>query len=301
MSTQAHNSQRFSEKVRQIRAGVPVVLAQWGLRSRFTRWRLTQDPSTGLVVLFGVLNYTDITEHTLTPFSDYFDPRLLLELGVGLNVQVVSSDSEGVRYAFILDRGRLPAREDLPALERSQLLVGSTYGKKQTAAAWHEPIIVVDLSGYDQLDFERQDQYLALAGNQRALLGSPAATLPLTKQFQTLISPNRSLAPVVAAPTILAQVEAEVERRKALYPPRPGNRKSLNEPSADSLLNSRSEVMLRIRLLLDEYDALASSLGEPERATGKVTRIGRVGRNVGRRDRRADFQLIETGRPPRRV
>ena len=271
MATQAHTSRRFSEKVRQIRAGVPVVLAQWGLRSKFTRWRLTQDPGTGLVVLFGVLNYTDITEHTLTPFSDYFDPRLLLELAIDLNVQVESSNSEGFRYAFILDRGRLPAREDLPALERSQLLVGSTDAKTPNAEAWHEPIIVVDLSGYDQLDFERQDHYLALAGNQRALLGSPAATAPLLKQLPPLITPNRSLAAVVAAPTILAQVEAEVERRKALYQPWPGSLKSLNEPSADSLLNSRSELMLRIRLLLAEYDAF----GEP---------TGRTGKGVWRRD-----------------
>ena len=290
----------FSEKVRQIRAGVPVVLAQWGLRSKFTRWRLTQDPGTGLVVLFGVLNYSDITEHTLTPFSDYFDPRLLLELAIDLNVQVESTNSEGFRYAFILDRGRLPAREDLPALERSQLLVGSTDAKTPNAEAWHEPIIVVDLSGYDQLDFERQDHYLALAGNQRALLSSPAATAPLLKQ----LPPHHAQPPPGRGrrgPTILAQVEAEVDRRKALYQPWPGNRKSLNEPSADSLLNSRSELMLRIRLLLAEYDALGSPLGEPERALGEVTHLARVGRNGGSRDRRADFQLIETGRPPHRV
>jgi hypothetical protein len=301
MATQAHDSQRFSEEVRQIRAGVPVVLAQWGLRSKFTRWRLTQDPSTGLVVLFGVLNYTDITEHTLTPFSDYFDPRLLLELAMGLNVQVVSSDSEGFRYAFILDRGRLPARKDLPALERSQLLVGITDAKKPTAEAWHKPIIVVDLSGYDQLNFERPDHYLALAGNQRALIGFQTTAAPLFKQFPTLSTPNRSLVTVVAAPTILAQVETEVARRKALYQPWPGNPNSQSQPSVDSLLKSRSELMLRIRLLLDEYDALVSPLGEPKRALAEGGHVARVGRKGGSRDRRADYQLGDRGRPPHRV
>ena len=274
--------------MRQIRAGVPVVLAQWGLRSKFTRWRLTQDPGTGLVVLFGVLNNTDITEHTLTPFSDYFDPRLLLDLAIDLNVQVESSNSEGFRYAFILDRGRLPAREDLPALERSQLLVGIADAKEPTAEAWHEPIIVVDLSGYDQLDFERQERYLALASNQRALLGSPAATPPLLKQLPPLITPDRSLAAVVAAPTILAQVEAQVERRKALYQPWPGNPKSLNEPSADNLLKSRSELMLRICLMLDEYDKLARPLGKPERVLDRATHSAGATRVGGRMGMRPD-------------
>jgi len=85
-------------------------------------------------------------------------------------------------------------------------------------------------------------------------------------------------ASVVAAPTVLAQVEAEVERRKALYKQLPGNPKSLNESNADNLVRSRSELMLRIRLMLDEYNDLVRPLGESEREIDEVTHIARVGR-----------------------
>jgi hypothetical protein len=187
MATQTGPAQRFAAKVRQIRAGVPAILAQWGLRSKFTRWRLTQDPSTGLVVLFGVLNNTFITEHTLTPFNDYFDPRLLLDLALDLNVQVESSSGEGFRYAFILDRGQLPARAAPPALEHSQLLVGSPYSSAPAAGAWPRPIVVVDLSGVDQFNFESQADYQALVDHERALIGAPAMTAPQFNHFPPLI------------------------------------------------------------------------------------------------------------------
>ncbi|HEX2998569.1 MAG TPA: hypothetical protein VHP14_27350, partial [Anaerolineales bacterium] len=74
---------------------------------RFKRWRLTQDPDTGMVVLFGILNNRYIAEHTSTPFNHYFDPRVLHDLADELQVQVVSCNSHGLRYAFILDRGEL--------------------------------------------------------------------------------------------------------------------------------------------------------------------------------------------------
>ena len=107
MLTQTLNSHRFPEKEWQIRARVPAILAQWGLRSKFTRWRLTQDSSTGLVVLFGVLNNPSMTGHTSTQFNDYFDPGLLRDLAIDLNVPVMPSNNDGLRYAFILDRGQL--------------------------------------------------------------------------------------------------------------------------------------------------------------------------------------------------
>jgi hypothetical protein len=281
MVTQTRDSQRFAEKVRQIRTRVPTVLAQWGLRPKFARWRLTQDPSTGLVVLFGVLNNNCITAHTPTPFNDYFDPRLLFDLAIDLNVQVVSSVSEGFRYAFILDRGQLgqlPARVDFPGLEQSQLLVGITYAKQPIAVVWGRPIVVVDMTELDQPNLERHEGYQVEADFQLAIIDAQATASPLFKQLPALITPNHSPASVVAAPTVLAQVEAEVERRKALYKQLPGNPKSLNESNADNLVRSRSELMLRIRLMLDEYNDLVRPLGESEREIDEVTHIARVGR-----------------------
>jgi hypothetical protein len=254
MVTQTRDTQRFAEKVRQIRARVPTVLAHWGLRSKFARWRLTQDPSTGLVVLFGVLNNKYIAAHPTTPFNDYFDPRVLLDLSIDLTVPVVSSDSEGFCYAFILDRGQLgplPARVDLPSLERSQLFVGSPDAKEPIARVWNKPMVVVDMTDVDQPN-ERNEDYQALADFQSRVIDAQAIPAPLIKPLPALITPNHGLAGVVAIPTVLAQVEAEVERRKGLYRPWPGNPNSLNAPSAEHWVKSSALTVRPVLLMMTE-------------------------------------------------
>jgi len=127
----------YHQKAKRIRARVPVVLSQWGLPPKFKRWRLTQDLDTGLVVLFAVLNNKYIATHTATPFSDYFDPRLLHDLENDLDVQVVSCNTDGLRYAFVLDRGqidRLPTHIEFPFLDGDRLLVRVVYGDKPLPA-----------------------------------------------------------------------------------------------------------------------------------------------------------------------
>ena len=104
MITQIIEPHHFAQKVRRIRAQVSTVLTKWGLLPRFKRWRLTQDPGTGMIVLFGILNNRYIATHTSIPFSHYFDPRVLHDLANELQVQIVSCNSDGLRYAFILDR-----------------------------------------------------------------------------------------------------------------------------------------------------------------------------------------------------
>ncbi len=118
------------QKARKVRARVSTVLAKWRLLPRFKRWRLTQDPGTGLVVLFAILNNRYIATHTSIPISDYFDPRLLHDLANELQVQVVSCNSDGPRYAFILERGQidtLPTHIDIPFLDGNKLLVRVVY------------------------------------------------------------------------------------------------------------------------------------------------------------------------------
>ena len=254
MASQTRDSQRFAEKVRQIRARVPTVLAQWGLRSEFSRWRLTQDPSTGLVVLFGVLNNKYTAAHPSHAFSDYFDPRVLLDLAIDLNIAVVPSDSEGLRYAFILDRGQLgplPARVDLPSLERSQLFVGSPDTNEPLARAWDKPMVVVDVANLDQPN-ERNEDYQALADFQWTLIDAPAIPAPPIKPLPALITPNHGLAGVVAIPTVLAQVEAEVERPKGLYGPWLGNPNSLNAPSGEHWVKSGAQPARPALLMMTE-------------------------------------------------
>lgn len=130
MTTQIHDPGHFAQQARQIRRQVSTVLTKWGLLPRFKRWRLTQDPGTGMVVLFGVLHNGYIAAHTSIPFRDYFDPRVLHDLANELQVQVVSCNSDGLRYAFILDRARLgkvPTHIDFPFVEEGKLQVRVAY------------------------------------------------------------------------------------------------------------------------------------------------------------------------------
>ena len=78
-----------------------------------------------MIVLFGILNNRYIATHTSIPFGDYFDPRLLHDLANEIQLQVVACNSDGLRYAFILDRGqfgRLPTHIDFPFIDNGKLL-----------------------------------------------------------------------------------------------------------------------------------------------------------------------------------
>lgn len=112
MITQAIDPHHYVRRARQIKAQIPLILSKWGLLPKFTRWRLAQDPETGTVVLFGVLDTQYIAVHATTPFSNYFDPRLLSDLEAELHVQILPSSNDGLRYAFILELGEL---NSLPA------------------------------------------------------------------------------------------------------------------------------------------------------------------------------------------
>jgi hypothetical protein len=103
--TQVIEARYFNQKAVQVRTQVSAVLTKWGLLARFKRWRLTQDPETGMIVLFGVLNNKYFATHTSIPFGDYFDPRLLQDLESELQMQVVFCHSDGLRYAFICSPG----------------------------------------------------------------------------------------------------------------------------------------------------------------------------------------------------
>jgi hypothetical protein len=143
MIIQTNDQNQFNQKAWRIRTQVSTILKKWGLLPRFKRWRLTQDPDTGMIVLFGILNNKYIASHTSIPFSDYFDPRLLNDLANELQVQVVSCNSDGLRYAFILDRGslnKLPTHVDYPFIDNGKLLFRVIYSNNLPPA----PVSPVD-------------------------------------------------------------------------------------------------------------------------------------------------------------
>ena len=155
MTTPTIDPHHFNQKARRIRTQVATVLTKWGLLPRFKRWRLTQDPDTGMVVLFGILNHSFIATHTSIPFSDYFDPRLLHDLANELQVQVVSCNSDGLRYAFVLDRGQidiLPTHIDYPFLDGDRLFVRVVYRDKPVPQALVPQIVLAPLIPADIVD-----------------------------------------------------------------------------------------------------------------------------------------------------
>jgi len=148
MITPTIEPHHFEQEARRVRSQVSKILTRWGLLPRFKRWRLTQDPDSGMIVLFGILNNRYIATHTSIPFSDYFDPRLLHDLASEMQLQVVACNSDGLRYAFILDRGqfgRLPTHIDFPFIDNGKLLVRVVYGDNpQTVPAPPIDIAMVD-------------------------------------------------------------------------------------------------------------------------------------------------------------
>ena len=151
MITQTIDPHYFDQKALRIRDQVSAVLTKWGLLPRFKRWRLTQDPGTGMIVLFGILN----NRYIATPFSDYFDPRLLHDLENELQVQVVYCNSDGLRYAFILDRGqfdRLPTHIDYPFFDNGKLLVRVVYSDNRPSI----PALPVEVATVDDQTLVQQ-------------------------------------------------------------------------------------------------------------------------------------------------
>ncbi|HEY5270171.1 MAG TPA: hypothetical protein VII97_07525 [Anaerolineales bacterium] len=119
-------------------------------------------------MLFAVLNNYYIATHSTIPFSDYFDPRLLHDLANDLHVQVVSCNSDGLRYAFILDRGQidlLPTHIDFPFLDGDKLLVRVVYGDKPVSEVIEPQITPAPLIAADIVD----DQTLVRRGVEALL------------------------------------------------------------------------------------------------------------------------------------
>ena len=114
----------YYQEARLIKIQASEVLEKWGLPARFKRWRLSKDPRTRMVVLFGELNTGYIGRQTVIQLKDYFDPCLLLDLANQLQVQVITGTSDGMRYAFIMNRGlidKLPSNLGFTFLDKDKL------------------------------------------------------------------------------------------------------------------------------------------------------------------------------------
>lgn len=251
----------FNQKAQQIRAHVPIALAQRGLLPKFSRWRLTQDPSSGLVVLFGILNDKYIATHTQTPVDAYFDPRLLHDLATDLQVQVIPSNNVGYRYAFILDRG---LQEPLVTVPDFVDVEHDSFPADVSGRL--EPIILV------------WDENLVVAGSPHLskTIAPRVVYHPLIDDFQSI--PVTAASPILQQPVVVPVIaEVETPLRTTLFAsalryPQSG---SENLPSA---VMSRRESLPRLLQVFEQYNDLLRtpglSEGEFAQAASSFARIG---------------------------
>jgi hypothetical protein len=193
MITQASDQHHFIRRARQIKARIPGLLLQWGLVPKFKRWRLAQDPITGMVVLFGVLDNKYIATHSTTPFADYFDPRVLNDLSRELQARVISSANDGLRYAFVLERGDIgesPAPDPIKPVSHSHVRMGLIQKKVGTRLP-HSFVLVDDVT----VTHQRLASFLKV--NDALNAAHNAETLPL--------------------PDVLLMDQAEFNRKMADY------------------------------------------------------------------------------------
>lgn len=175
MTPQAVDPRHFIRRMRQIRATLPDVLTRWGLLPKFKRWRLAQDPDTGTVILFGVLDNHYIATHTTTPFSNYFEPRLLHDLATELGAQVIPSASDGLRYAFILDKGQF---EIQPSINNRPISQSLSHVQKIVVDNQPPPRKAFVLAEEHRLEHEKLDRFLKIADALEAEKNDGAQPVP---------------------------------------------------------------------------------------------------------------------------
>jgi hypothetical protein len=198
MISLADDPRHFIRRMRQIKAQTPKILSQWGLLPKFKRWRLAQDPDTGTVVLFAILNNKYISTNTTTPFSNYFDPRLLQDLARELRVQVIPSANDGLRYAFILERGDVDAQPPVNARPTDQ------DGNQIERRVAPQPDVLVSI-GKQIVERQKLDKFLKIAEAIEAVKIAAAQPPP-----EVLVMNELELNQLMA--------EYENERNKSIFP-----------------------------------------------------------------------------------
>lgn len=205
--TRTVEQEDYDHETQRIRVGVSKILKKRGLTPRFKRWRLAKDPDSGTVIFFGVLNNGYIAAHTSIPFRDYFDPALLRDLANQLQVQVVSCNTDGLRYAFVLDHGRLdhlPTHVDFPYVEDDKLSFRVVYPDTPPS----RPASAIDTAIADNNAIQRGAQAFLKVFDDIQLKNDAAALLSVQ------LSPDIAVIDEAEFHRRVAEQEAEWRRSK---------------------------------------------------------------------------------------
>ncbi len=277
---------RFAPAMRRVMARTPQVLTQRRLTPKFREWLVTREDETGLTVAFGVLDDDYLVRHTQTPLTAYFRPDVLHDLSTLLDgMPVFPSNTSGMRYAFVLDRGQfgqLPGSVDFPSPLRGQMLIGVTYNHRPVSLVWEKfgHALVAGMTGYGKSTFLRAVVYQAIMeGMQLAVCDVASRTFPMLAASPALIAPiARKLEDV---PNVMKAIEDNLRERERLFDQAPCYPDNLDEYNAVARA-AGLPLLPRLLVVLDEYNALVMVLGGPKKEFSRqVTTLVMEGRKWG--------------------
>jgi len=248
--------QTFIDKANRLARLVPHVLAQRGLEPCFTDWVLTRSEG-GQTWLFGALDVGKIAR-----MEQYLSPDLLHQVStVARGTPVYLSNTNGLRYGFLLSgRPRLPGRVDFPGIERGIVRLGVAL-RGEVSESWDRlgHLLVAGMTGYGKSVFLRLLTHQAIADGARLLLADlDGATFPMLAGCPALAAPIAGNPQEAHAVVGLAL--GECDRRAALYAAMGGFPDKLEDYNAQAV-KSGEDPLLRLLVILDEYNATAVALG----------------------------------------
>jgi len=229
-------------------------LLQRGLEPRFTEWTLTADGD--LVLLFGVLDV-----RRLQKMERYTDRNLLHQLSTVCNgVPIAISNTNGLRYAFILDHcPAIPATVDFPGFERGKVRLGLDYKGNEVGAAWDRlgHLLIGGQTGMGKSNLLRLLAYQGIGEGSALLLADiDGRTFPMLAGNPALMEPIASTPD--EAHELVKRALAEIDRRTALYSVVDGYPETLDEYNDVAHDGDR---LPRLLVILDEFNATACALG----------------------------------------
>jgi hypothetical protein len=236
---------------------IGTTLSQLGLQPEVIAELVIVDARV-MSILFVVLD-TRRVQGKLKPYED-----ALHQISTNLKgLPVAVSNSTGFRYAILLSPPPdLPRKVELPTLQSDLLQIGVRVNGQNIAVQWDDlgHLLVVGMTRSGKSAFLRALAYQALGADIQLMLGDrPLTTFPMLAGHKQLLKP---IADTPAAYfELIRQGLAICEDRKDSFAQAQGYPEKLSEYNAWAV-KTGSEILPRILIILDEYNATANTLGK---------------------------------------